>query len=229
MALCPPALSPVPGQVGPVPPPLSRCPSPRYDSYDSYDSRSSLNDRDMYRPGYDYGEPEPDNDGAYEGPYDNFYGGRRDPYPNRPRENFGQRGQNWGREGRNNRPPGSPYPGRAGGQWNEPAAAMGSRGYGPPGSSRLPSLFSHNILPELGMFQGLRGFPGHGRYGGGMMKQRLRRNWRTWDSDFRVSECADTALLGATKGPGAMAENSGGSGLPRVVSPRQNEVILGRF
>ncbi|NWR60057.1 AKP8L protein, partial [Bucorvus abyssinicus] len=157
----------------------------RYDSYDSYDSRSSLNDRDMYRPGYDYGEPEPDNDGAYEGPYDNFYGGRRDPYPNRPRENFGQRGQNWGREGRNNRPPGSPYPGRAGGQWNEPAAAMGSRGFGPPGSSRLPSLFSHNILPELGMFQGLRGFPGHARYGGGMMKQRLRRNWRTWDSDFR--------------------------------------------
>ncbi|NXQ82066.1 AKP8L protein, partial [Nyctibius grandis] len=157
----------------------------RYDSYESYDSRSSMNDRDMYRSGYDYNEPEHDNDNAYEGHYDNFYGNRRDQYQNRTRDNFGQRGQNWGRDGRNNRPMTPSYPGRMGGQWNEPPPSMGSRGLGPPGSSRLPSLFSHNILPEHGMFQGMRGFSGNMRYGGGMMKQRMRRNWRTWDSDFK--------------------------------------------
>ncbi|XP_075302167.1 A-kinase anchor protein 8-like isoform X1 [Opisthocomus hoazin] len=154
----------------------------RYDSYESYDSRSSMNDRDMYRSGYDYNEPEHDNDNAYEGHYDNFYGNRRDQYQNRARDNFGQRGQNWGRDGRNNRPS---YPGRMGGQWNEPPQSMGSRGLGPHGSSRLPSLFSHNIIPELGMFQGMRGFSGNMRYGGGMMKQRMRRNWKMWDSDFK--------------------------------------------
>ncbi|NXD87656.1 AKP8L protein, partial [Halcyon senegalensis] len=158
----------------------------RYDSYESYDSRSSMNDRDMYRSGYDYNEAEPDNDNTYEGPYDNFYGNRRDQYQNRTRDGFGQRGQNWGRDGRNNRPATSAYPGRAGGQWNEPPQAMGSRGLGPHGSSRLPSLFSHNILPEVGMFQGARGFAGSMRYGGGMMKQRMRRNWKMWDSDFKV-------------------------------------------
>ncbi|KFZ45812.1 A-kinase anchor protein 8-like, partial [Antrostomus carolinensis] len=157
----------------------------RYDSYESYDSRSSMNDRDMYRSGYDYNEPDHDNDNAYEGPYDNFYGSRRDQYQNRSRDSFGQRGQNWGRDGRNNRPMTSSYPGRMGGQWNEPPQSMGSRGLGPHGSSRLPSLFSHNILPELNVFQGMRGFSGNMRYGGGMMKQRMRRNWKMWDSDFK--------------------------------------------
>ncbi|XP_029886626.1 A-kinase anchor protein 8-like isoform X1 [Aquila chrysaetos chrysaetos] len=157
----------------------------RYDSYESYDSRSSMNDRDMYRSGYDYNESEHDNDNAYEGHYDNFYGNRRDQYQNRARDNFGQRGQNWGRDGRNNRPMASSYPGRMGGQWNEPPQSMGSRGLGPHGSSRLPSLFSHNIIPELSMFQGMRGFSGNMRYGGGMMKQRMRRNWKMWDSDFK--------------------------------------------
>ncbi|XP_069737671.1 A-kinase anchor protein 8-like isoform X2 [Phaenicophaeus curvirostris] len=152
----------------------------RYDSYESYDSRSSMNDRDPYRSGYDYSESEHD-ENAYEGHYDNFYDSRRDHYQNRARDNFGQRGQNWGRDGRNNRS----YPGRLGGQWNEPPSSMGSRGYGHHGSSRLPSLFSHNIIPEHGMFQGMRGFSGNMRYGGGMMKQRMRRNWKTWDSDFK--------------------------------------------
>ncbi|XP_010013108.1 PREDICTED: A-kinase anchor protein 8-like, partial [Nestor notabilis] len=155
----------------------------RYDSFDSYDSRSSANDRDMYRPGYEYGEAEHDPDGSYEGPYDNFYGNRRDQFQSRARDNFGQRGQNWGRDNRNNRPLASAYPGRMSGQWNDAPQSMGSRG--PHGSSRLPSLFSHNIIPELSMFQGMRGFPGNMRYGGGMMKQRMRRNWKMWDSDFK--------------------------------------------
>ncbi|NWR81723.1 AKP8L protein, partial [Centropus unirufus] len=151
------------------------------DRYDSYDSRSSMNDRDLYHSGYDYNESDHDPENAYEGPYDNFYGHRRDHYQSRTRENFGQRSQNWTRDGWNNRS----YPGRMSGQWNEAPQGMGSRGYGHHGSSRLPSLFSQNILPEHGMFQGTRGFSGHPRYGGGMVKQRMRRNWRTWDSDFR--------------------------------------------
>ncbi|XP_061211614.1 A-kinase anchor protein 8-like [Neopsephotus bourkii] len=155
----------------------------RYDSYDSYDSRPSTAERDAYRPGYDYGEAERDNDGSYEGPYDGFYGNRRDQFQARARENVGQRGQNWGRENRSNRPLASAYPGRMSGQWTEAPQAMGSRG--PYGSSRLPSLFSHNIIPELGMFQGMRGFQGGMRYGGGMMKQRMRRSWRMWDSDYK--------------------------------------------
>ncbi|NXP24139.1 AKP8L protein, partial [Scytalopus superciliaris] len=187
-----------------------------YDPYESYDSRSSLNDRDLYRPGYDYNdyndyhdyndypdynndypdynndyhdynndyndyhdynESEHDNDNAYEGPYEPFYGPHREQFQGRGRDGFGQRGQNWGRDGRPPRPSGpSPYPGRGAGPWHEPR--------GPPGSKRLPSLFSHNILPEAGAFPALRGFPGNGRYGGA--KPRLRRNWRMWDWDFKL-------------------------------------------
>ncbi|XP_034649394.1 A-kinase anchor protein 8-like isoform X5 [Trachemys scripta elegans] len=154
-----------------------------YNTYESYDSRSSLNDRDLYRSGYDYSEAEHDTENAYEGCYDSFYGNHRDQYQNRARDNFGQRGQNWARDGRNNRPMASSYSGHMGGQWNE--QPMGGRGHGPHGSSRLPSLFSHNIIPELSMFQGMRGFSGNMRFGGGGMKQRMRRNWKMWDADFK--------------------------------------------
>ncbi|XP_026516052.1 A-kinase anchor protein 8-like isoform X3 [Terrapene carolina triunguis] len=156
-----------------------------YNTYESYDSRSSLNDRDLYRSGYDYSEAEHDTENAYEGCYDSFYGNHRDQYQNRARDNFGQRGQNWARDGRNNRPMASSYSGHMGGQWNEPPQPMGGRGHGPHGSSRLPSLFSHNIIPELSMFQGMRGFSGNMRFGGGGMKQRMRRNWKMWDADFK--------------------------------------------
>lgn len=159
-----------------------------------------MNDRDMYRSGYDYNENENDNaydshydghyDDHYESHYDSFYGNRRDQYQHRARDGFGQRGQNWARDGRNTRPMASPYSGRMGGQWND-----APRGMGPHGSSRLPSLFSHNIIPELGMFQGMRGFSGNMRFGGGMMKQRMRRNWKMWDSDFKVSTCATSSQL----------------------------------
>ncbi|XP_066470164.1 A-kinase anchor protein 8-like isoform X3 [Tiliqua scincoides] len=153
-----------------------------YDTYESYDSRSSLNDRDLYRSGYDYSEAEHETDNAYEGHYDNSYGNRRDQYHNRARDNFGHRGQNWARDGRNNRPMASAYSGRMGGQWNDPPAPMGGRGHGP---SRPPSLFSHRLFPEYNMFQGMRGFSGNMRFGGGGMKQRMRRNWKMWDADFK--------------------------------------------
>uniref|UniRef100_A0ACB8EK64 Uncharacterized protein n=1 Tax=Sphaerodactylus townsendi TaxID=933632 RepID=A0ACB8EK64_9SAUR len=154
----------------------------RYDTYESYDSRSSLNDRDLYRSGYDYSEAEHETDNAYEGHYDNSYGNRRDQYQNRARDNFGHRGQNWPRDGRNNRSMAGPYSGRMGGQWNEPPGPMGGRGHGP---NRPPSLFSHKLFPEYNMFQGMRGFSGNMRFGGGSMKQRMRRNWKMWDTDFK--------------------------------------------
>lgn len=160
------------------------CNSCRYDTYESYDSRPSLNDRDLYRSGYDYSEAEHDTDNAYEGHYDNSYGNRRDQYHNRARDNFGHRGQNWARDRRNNRPMASAYSGRMGGQWNEPPVPMGGRGHGP---NRPPSLFSHKLFPEYNMFQGMRSFSGNMRFGGGGMKQRMRRNWKMWDADFKVS------------------------------------------
>ncbi|XP_060096713.1 A-kinase anchor protein 8-like isoform X2 [Heteronotia binoei] len=153
-----------------------------YDTYESYDSRSSLNDRDLFRSGYDYSETEHETANAYEGHYDNSYGNRRDQYHNRARDNFGHRGQNWPRDGRNNRSMAAPYSGRMGGQWNDPPAPMGGRGHGP---NRPPSLFSHKLFPEYNMFQGMRGFSGNMRFGGGGMKQRMRRNWKMWDADFK--------------------------------------------
>ncbi|NWX94412.1 AKP8L protein, partial [Nothoprocta pentlandii] len=77
----------------------------------------------------------------------------------------------------------SPYAARGG--WSEPHAAMGARGFG---ASRLPSLFSHNIIPELNAFQGMRGFAGGGRFGAGAMRPRVRRTWRTWDADFKLQK-----------------------------------------
>uniref|UniRef100_A0A8B9FUP2 A-kinase anchoring protein 8 like n=1 Tax=Amazona collaria TaxID=241587 RepID=A0A8B9FUP2_9PSIT len=179
------------------------------DRYDSYNPRPSVAERDVYRPGYDYGEAEHDNDSSYEGAYDDFYGNRRDQFQSRARENFGQRGQNWGRENRPTRPLASAYPGRMSGQWNEAPQAMGSRG--PYGSSRLPSLFSHNIIPELGMFQGMRGFQGSMRYGGGMMKQRMRRNWKLWDSDFRDPSTKKRKLTNSSDDPDCRAAKTDGS------------------
>lgn len=75
--------------------------------------------------------------------------------------------------------------------WEDP---MGARGQCMPGASRLPSLFSQNIIPEYGMFQGMRGggaFSGGSRFGFGFgngMKQ-MRRTWKTWTTaDFRTKK-----------------------------------------
>ncbi|XP_043940357.1 A-kinase anchor protein 8-like isoform X2 [Protopterus annectens] len=141
-----------------------------YDPYESYDSRASLNDRDLYRSGYGYGEAGPDYD-AYGGRYDSSYGNRRDQTQNR------MRGQSWAREGRF-KPMVSTGSGRGGGR-----PQMGVRGLGA-STPRLPSLFSQNIMPELSMFQGMRAFSGK-RFGGALgfnNKQRQKRN-RIRDKD----------------------------------------------
>ncbi|XP_078538088.1 A-kinase anchor protein 8-like isoform X2 [Lissotriton helveticus] len=152
-----------------------------YESYESYDSRSSLNDRDLYRSGYDYSEAQHDGDSAYEGRYDSSYGNRRDQFQTRARSNFGQRGQSWGRDGRKNRPMPA-FPGRMSGQWNEPKP-VGGWGSGISGSPRPPSLFSQKAYPEINMFQGMRGFSGNRRFGGGGFKRGRGKTAKVWDGD----------------------------------------------
>ncbi|KAJ1172960.1 hypothetical protein NDU88_004802 [Pleurodeles waltl] len=152
-----------------------------YESYESYDSRSSLNDRDLYRSGYDYSEAQHDGDSAYEGRYDSSYGNRRDQFQTRARSNFGQRGQSWGRDGRKNRPMPA-FSGRLSGQWNEPQP-MGGWGSGVSGSPRPPSLFSQKAYPEINMFQGMRGFSGNRRFGGGGFKRGRGKTAKVWDGD----------------------------------------------
>ncbi|XP_030053038.1 A-kinase anchor protein 8-like [Microcaecilia unicolor] len=154
-----------------------------YDSYESYDSRSSLNNRDLYRSGYNYSEAGYDQDmTAYEGRYDSSYGNSRDQFQNKAWDNYGQRGQNWARDGRNKGPMASSFSGYMGGQWNEPLQPKGRRGPGASGSSRLPSLFSQKVHPEHNMFQGQRGFSGSMNFGNAF-KQQMRKNWKMWDGD----------------------------------------------
>lgn len=155
----------------------------RYDSYEACDSRAVLSERDLYRSGYDYGELDPEMEMAYEGQYDAY----RDQFRMRGGDTFGPRAQGWARDSRSGRPMASGY----GRMWEDP---MGARGQCMPGASRLPSLFSQNIIPEYGMFQGMRGggaFPGSSRFGFGFgngMKQ-MRRTWKTWTTaDFRTKK-----------------------------------------
>lgn len=154
----------------------------RYDSYEACDSRAMLSERDLYRSGYDYSELDPEMEMAYEGQYDAY----RDQFRMRGGDTFGPRAQGWARDARSGRPMASGY----GRMWDDP---MGARSQCMPGAARLPSLFSQNIIPEYGMFQGMRGgsaFPGGSRFGFGFgngMKQ-MRRTWKTWTTaDFRVS------------------------------------------
>nr|XP_020011727.1 A-kinase anchor protein 8-like isoform X4 [Castor canadensis] len=155
----------------------------RYDSYEACDSRAILSERDLYRSGYDYSELDPEMEMAYEGQYDAY----RDQFRMRSSDTFGPRAQGWARDARSGRPMASGY----GRMWEDP---MGARGQCMPGASRLPSLFSQNIIPEYGMFQGMRGggaFPGSSRFGFGFgngMKQ-MRRTWKTWTTaDFRTKK-----------------------------------------
>lgn len=135
---------------------------------------------------------------AYEGQYDAY----RDQFRMRGGDTFGPRAQGWARDSRSGRPMASGY----GRMWEDP---MGARGQCMPGASRLPSLFSQNIIPEYSMFQGMRGggaFPGGSRFGFGFgngMKQ-MRRTWKTWTTaDFRVSggSLPPWPLLGKAGGP----------------------------
>lgn len=76
--------------------------------------------------------------------------------------------------------------------WEDP---MGARGQCMPGASRLPSLFSQNIIPECGMFQGIRGegtFPGGSRFGFGF--------WQWHEADGGPGRPGPTADFRVVKG-----------------------------
>ncbi|XP_075404543.1 A-kinase anchor protein 8-like isoform X2 [Tenrec ecaudatus] len=182
----------------------------RYDAYEACDSRAMLSERDLYRSGYDYGELDPEMEMAYEGQYDAY----RDQFRMRGGDAFGPRPQGWARDVRSGRPVATGY----GRMWEEP---MGARGQCMPGTPRLPSLFSQNILPEYGMFQGARGggafpgasFPGGSRFGFGFgngMKQ-MRRTWKTWTpADFRTKK-KKRKQLGSPDEPDSKASRTDGS------------------
>nr|XP_014350049.1 PREDICTED: A-kinase anchor protein 8 [Latimeria chalumnae] len=158
----------------------------RFESFESYDSRSSLNDRDLYRSGYDYSEG--GHNDTFGSRFDNSSGNRRDQSRNRGRDNYGSnrmRGQNRSRDrgrpntfNRNDRFMPSSSSERLSARWNE-LNYMGGRGMGHmggPGPNRLPSLFSQALVPDYGMvgMQGMGRFPGNIPYGGG--RQRNGRN-----------------------------------------------------
>ncbi|KAF1527607.1 A-kinase anchor protein 8, partial [Eudyptes sclateri] len=155
----------------------------RFESFESYDSRSSMNDRDVYRSGYDYGEVGTDRNDSFGSQFDN----RRDQSRNRG-NNYGlirgrgqNRVQNRGRLNAFNRTdhfmPSSSSE-RLSARWNE-LNYMGGRGMGGAGSNRLPSLFSQALVPDYDYDYGMMGMSGMGmgRYGNmpyGMGRQRNR-------------------------------------------------------
>lgn len=195
----------------------------RYDSYEACDSRAILSERDLYRSGYDYGELDPEMEMAYEGQYDAY----RDQFRMRGGDSFGPRAQGWPRDSRSGRPMASGY----GRMWEDP---MGARGQCMPGASRLPSLFSQNIIPEYSMFQGMRGggaFPGGSRFGFGFgngMKQ-MRRTWKTWTTaDFRVSRggCSSRPLTGWSEWPRATCPDPAPSLWPRPRRRRESSAAV---
>ncbi|MBN3324192.1 GPR54 protein, partial [Atractosteus spatula] len=159
-----------------------------FDQYESFDSRAtSLNDRDLYRSGYGYSEGGPDHmpprgGAAYGGPggYDGSgYGSGKSLNPRQPRDTYGQ---GWAAR----RSPRGPGGGRGFGRWSEPP--MGGRG-GPSPGGKLPSLLSHHMYPEMGMYQppGAPDYPGR-RYGGGagMWAGRQRVRKRTPSRPVRI-------------------------------------------
>ncbi|RXM95683.1 A-kinase anchor protein 8-like [Acipenser ruthenus] len=165
----------------------------RFDQYESYDSRStSLNHRDLYRSAYGYSEGGLDPQRQHRGGSSYAAGRFGNPAPSssfssampsygsghahsqRPRDNFGQ-----GWPGRSQRGLGGAAGRGFGDRWSEPRT--GARGSGssrgPSPGGKPPSLFSHDMHPEMGAFQ--KGSPGDRRFGGaagfGVDRQRVRK------------------------------------------------------
>lgn len=152
----------------------------RFAPFESYDSRSSLDDRDLFRPGFDYSESGPYRNDSYGGRFDrfdNFNRNRRDNFRYRARDGPGKfRGQNWSRDWvPNNRPYrndhfSSSSTERLSACWNEMSMGMGGRGYAAP-SRNPPSLFSHAFTSGYGSY----GMQGMGKQFGGYRPR--RRDW----------------------------------------------------
>uniref|UniRef100_A0A4W3I8S8 C2H2 AKAP95-type domain-containing protein n=1 Tax=Callorhinchus milii TaxID=7868 RepID=A0A4W3I8S8_CALMI len=156
------------------------CDSFRFVPFESYDSRSSLDDRDLFRSGFDYSEYGPNRNDSYGGRfdrYDNPYRNRRDQFRNRARDGSGRhRGQNWSRDWlpnnrsfRNDPYSSSSSSERLSARWNELSMGFGGRGFNP-ASRNLPSLFSQALTSGFGLY----GFQGK-QYGGLRMRRREGR------------------------------------------------------
>uniref|UniRef100_K7FEZ4 A-kinase anchoring protein 8 n=1 Tax=Pelodiscus sinensis TaxID=13735 RepID=K7FEZ4_PELSI len=156
----------------------------RFESFESYDSRSSMNDRDLYRAGYDYGEVGTDRNDSFGSQFDS----RRNQAGNRG-NGYGLirgRGQNRIQNrarlnafNRTDRFMPSSSTERLSARWNE-LNYMGGRSMGGPCPNRLPSLFSQALVPDD---YGMMGMPGMGRYGNmpyGVARQRNRPKRRSF-------------------------------------------------
>uniref|UniRef100_F6S9M9 Uncharacterized protein n=1 Tax=Ornithorhynchus anatinus TaxID=9258 RepID=F6S9M9_ORNAN len=145
-----------------------------YDSFSAYNSRAALSNRDLYRSGYDYSEIDPEMEMAYQGHYAAY------PEQVRVHSAFSQKAQGWARDHhRANWPVDTGF----GHMWDQP---LGARAHCGPASSRLPSLFSQNIIPEHGLVKSMRASCGKMRFGFNSGLKQMRRTWKTWGSpDFR--------------------------------------------
>ncbi|XP_048377822.1 A-kinase anchor protein 8-like isoform X2 [Stegostoma tigrinum] len=153
----------------------------RFAPFESYDSRSSLDDRDLFKSGFDYSDSGPNRNDSYGGHFDRFNNSRirRDQFHNRARDSSSKQwGQNWSRD----RPPSnrtfwndsfSSYSSseRLSAQWNELSIGYGGRGYASL-SRNLPSLFSQQSGFEMFGMQGVK------QFGGGRLRRRDRNRFR---------------------------------------------------
>ncbi|XP_059848004.1 A-kinase anchor protein 8-like isoform X2 [Hypanus sabinus] len=177
----------------------------RFAPFESYESRSSLDNHDLFRSGFDYSEYEPSNNDSYGGRFDHFNyppRNRRDHFRYRGRYGFGKfRSQNWSRDWvPNNRPYwndsfSSSSSERLSAYWNEMSFGMGGRGYAAQPRD-LPSLFSGYGTQGMGkQFKGvgqqrrdwnrIRGRRGRGGVIGGM--KRKQSTGSNDEPDFKVS------------------------------------------
>ncbi|XP_048473949.1 A-kinase anchor protein 8-like isoform X2 [Rhincodon typus] len=155
----------------------------RFAPFESYDSRSSLDDRDLFRSGFDYSDSGPNRNDSYGGRFDCFNNSirnRRDQFHNRARDSSGKQwGQNWSRD----RPPSyrpfwndsfSSYSSseRLSAHWNELSIGYGGRGYASL-SRNFPSLFSQPSGFEIFGMQGVVK-----QFGGGRLRRRERNRFR---------------------------------------------------
>ncbi|XP_038628604.1 A-kinase anchor protein 8-like [Tachyglossus aculeatus] len=145
-----------------------------YDSFSTDNSRAALSNRDLYRSGYDYSEIDPGMEMAYQG----HYAAYREQL--RLRSAFSRRAQGWARDHhRANRPVATDF----GPVWDQ---RLGAQAHCVPASSRPPSLFSQNIIPEYGLVRSMRASYGKMCFGFNSGLKRMRRTWKTWGSpDFR--------------------------------------------
>ncbi|XP_023677670.1 A-kinase anchor protein 8-like isoform X2 [Paramormyrops kingsleyae] len=143
----------------------------RFDQYESFDSRpSSLNPRDLYRSSnYGYSEGQRGGAGLGGGSFEgsSSFGSSKPQMARQPRDSYP--GPTWAGQ----RSPGGRVRGQGGpgfGRWQEPALGGGPGSHFPGGRGKPPSLLSHHMYPEMGVYRqgpSPQDYPGAGHFGGG--------------------------------------------------------------